>query len=496
MHPFRAKHFLSTLLVLWTATTLSSFCQTFGSRPLFKGLNGAQPNGPLVQGFNGNFYGTTKSGGPSFTKNNYGHGTVFELTRSGKLTTLYNFCSLVVNKKCTDGQRPQTGLILATDGNFYGTTYAGGTKGGGTIFRITPNGKLTTVYSFCSSSCLEGEVPNGVIQGTDGNLYGTTATGGAGGYGTAFSITPSGKVTVLHSFDYVDDGFPGPYQLLQARDGNFYGVSPDGVGTGCIGGCGSVFRVSPKGDFKTLYKFCALANCADGYAPEGALTQGSDGNLYGSNVIDDVNGGGTIFKLTLEGQLTTLYSFCSVGDCLDGDFPGSGVVQGTDGNLYGTTEGGGSYGGGEIFKLTPDGTFILLHSFCAQAKCPDGDQPTELLQATNGNFYGVTNFGGDVIDCPIQGLRGCGDAFLAEARLAPFVQPNPAYGKAGWKVDILGDNLAGTTSVTFNGSSAAYTVLSSTHIKATVPAGATSGPIEVSVPGGILTSNVAFQVLP
>jgi uncharacterized repeat protein (TIGR03803 family) len=245
-----------------------------------------------------------------------------------------------------------------------------------------------------------------------------------------------------------------------------------------------------------LYTVCSLANCADGYSPEGALIQGSDGNLYGTTVIGGLGGGGTIFKLTLEGQLTTLYNFCPVSGCLDGFFPGSGVAQGNDGNFYGTTESGGSYGGGEIFKLTPGGTFTVLYSFCSQTKCPDGDQPTALLQSTDGNFYGVTNFGGDVTDCPISGLRGCGDSFFAGVGLRAFVQPNPAFGQIGWTVDILGNHLTGATNVTFNGTPATFAVVSKTHITATVPAGATTGPINVSIPGKTLTSRVSFRILP
>ena len=156
----------------------------------FDGTDGAFPYG-LVQATDGNLYGTTNVGAAQ------DYGTVFKMTPSGKLTTLHTFCS---QSNCTDGARPAAGLVQATDGNLYGTTYEGGANDYGTVFKMTPSGKLTTLHSFCSeSNCTDGASPTaGLVQATDGNLYGTTDGGGANGFGTVFKITPSGKLIANH----------------------------------------------------------------------------------------------------------------------------------------------------------------------------------------------------------------------------------------------------------------------------------------------------------
>jgi uncharacterized repeat protein (TIGR03803 family) len=503
MQRFRLANPPSILLAFCIAIAIASSAQTV-SRRILDGANGANPSGTLTQGWNGNFYGTALYGGPYVdrSKHNAGYGTIFEMTPDGQVTTLYSFCSQLKGRICTDGQLPRSGLILAANGNFYGTTVQGGANNFGTFFEIMPGGQLTTLYSFCSQSCPEGLLPNGLVQAVDGKFYGTTQSGGAGGGGTIFAITPAGKLTVIHSFEDATGSVPAA-TLLQATNGYLYGTTASGgANDKCVGTCGTVFGVTPAGDYKVLHNFCALPNCDDGYSPEAPLIQGSDGNLYGTTVLGGANGSGTAFKLTLDGQFTTLYTFCSVinsRNCVDGYFPQAGLVQGTDGNFYGTSAIGGEQSGGNIFQLTPDGALTVLYSFCITVtSCPDGSRPsTSLTQATNGILYGVTDTGGDSKDCPYTPLGpGCGSAFATTVGLAPFVQANPGSGKLGWTIHILGNNLTGATSVTFNGTPASFAVLSGTHIKAKVPAGTTSGMIEVTTPSGTLSSLVPFRLLP
>jgi uncharacterized repeat protein (TIGR03803 family) len=266
------------------------------------------------------------------------------------LTTLFSF-------DYTDGFEPVGPLIQGTDGDFYGTASFGGASddcgsyGCGTIFKITPNGTLTTIYNFCSlRNCTDGYEPlAGLIQGADGNVYGTTALGGANteclnstGCGTVFTITPTGTLTTLRSFNFAD-GYLPEAGLIQATDGSFYGTTYSG-GSGCGDDyqCGTVFKITPGGVLTRLYNFCSLSNCADGSEPRGALLQGMNGNFFGTTEVGGAYGAGTIFKITPGGTLTTLYSFCPLGGfCPDGYTPIGALVQGADGDFYGTTEFGG-----------------------------------------------------------------------------------------------------------------------------------------------------------
>jgi uncharacterized repeat protein (TIGR03803 family) len=263
-------------------------------------------------------------------------------------------------------------------------------------------------------------------------------------------------------------------------------------------GGGTVFSMTASGTLTTLHSFCSQPNCADGYNPTTPLVEGSDGNFYGTTTSGD-----TIFKITPGGTLTTIYQFCANGiyPCADGDEPVAGLVQGTDGNFYGTTEYGGSksfngdncpnLGCGTIFQITPDGELTNLYDFCSQNECTDGANPeTALVQDTNGTFYG-TAFGGT----PFGGGLQYGVVFRLSMGLGPFVETNPAAARVGKKVGILGTNLDGATSVTFNGVAASFKVRSQTLIVAEVPSGATSGTVQVQLPSRTLSSNVPFVVL-
>ena len=400
--------------------------------------DGGAPLAGLVQATNGDFYGTAGGGGA------YGGGTVFKITPGGALTTLYSFCS---QSGCTDGNYPEAGLVQATNGDFYGTTAGGGANacqyndGCGTIFKMTPGGTLTTLYSFCAQTgCPDGEYPNGLVQATNGDFYGTTCCGGAHGYyGTIFKITPGGTLTTLHSF-------------------------------------------------------CAQTGCPDGRIPySGALIQASNGDLYGTASEGGAADQGTVFKITPGGTFTTLYSFCSQSGCTDGAEPFAGLVQATNGDLYGTTTNGGAYSpalnAGTIFKITPGGTLTTLYSFCAQSACTDGEFPeAALVQDTNGEFYGTTVNGG--------GANNYGTLFSLSVRLGPFVETQTTVGKVGAAVKILGTDLTGATSVSFNGTAAAFTVDSPSLITTTVPSGATTGKVEVVTPSGTLSTHVPYRVRP
>ena len=272
---------------------------------------------------------------------------------------------------------------------------------------------------------------------------------------------------------------------MQATNGNFYGITE----TYGANGLGTVFEITPAGTLTTLHTF---AN-ADGAGPNSGLVLATDGNLYGtmkyggtSNNCPFTSGCGTIFKITPQGELTTLYTFCSETSCPGGYGPLGGLVQATDGNFYGTTAWGKS-SAGTIFEITPAGVLTTLHSFCAQNMCTDGStSEAALIQATDGKLYGT---GG-------MGTYADGTVFSMAVGLVPFVKTNPTVGKVGWKITVLGTNLTGATGVSFNGTAATFTVVSGTKITATVPTGATTGTVTVTTPSGTLTSNVFFQVEP
>jgi uncharacterized repeat protein (TIGR03803 family) len=478
------------ILVIGLITAASA--QTFNTLVYFDVANGSNPWAAPVQGRDGNFYGTTDTGGSNSNGcGGSGCGTVFEITPGGDLTTLYSFC---FPTNCNTGAGPEAGLILATDGNFYSTTANGGSQNHGEVFRITPTGSLTEL-SFIG---YRGHTPSApVVQGIDGNLYGTTQLGGTNRLGNVIKVSPPGIVADLYDFcsqpSCADGSGPGK-GLIQASDGNFYGTT-EGGGTGgyCIpGGCGTTFKITPKGVLTTLYSFCSQPDCADGAYPGGPLVQGTDGKFYGTANLGGAQGEGTVFRINSQGVLETLYSFCSLPNCADGATASSGLVQATDGNFYGTTGQGANnacpFGCGTIYEITPTGMLTTLHSFDGT----DGGEPAGgLLQGTNGTFYGTTIYGGT----PCAGY-GCGTVYSLSVGLGPFVAFVQRAGTVGRTAQILGQGFTGTTSVSFNGISAKFTIQSDTYLTAKVPAGATTGYVTVTTPSGVLTSNVQFQVIP
>lgn len=373
----------STMKSLPIRISLALCCiaQAAVSAPALTGLHGfsvfpkgAQPEAPLIQGPDGSFYGTTANGGT-----NGGFGTVFRITSNAVAATLYTFSG------GSDGSGPQAGLVMGKDGYLYGTTAFGGDNNGdGTIFRISTNGALTTLYTFKGGA--EGSEPaGGLIQGVDGNLYGTTEFGGdANDDGTIFQITTSGLLTTLYTFTGGSDGSGPMAGLIQGTDGNLYGTAASG---GDANLDGTIFQVTTNGAFTLLYTF---TDGTDGSGPAAPLIQGFDGSFYGTAQFGgDANGDGTIFQVTTNGGFTSLYVFTGGSD---GSGPAAGLLQDTNGILYGTTQfGGNANGDGTIFQITTNGAFAGMYEF---ANGTDGANPMAgLLRAKDGELYGTTSGG-------------------------------------------------------------------------------------------------------
>ena len=398
-----------------------SILHTFGPGE----TDGLQPDG-LIQASDGNFYGTTQSGGANtcFGEGTF-CGTVFRITPDGVETILYTF-----GATATDGWHPVGPLIQASDGELYGTTASGGAYGAGTVFKLSLSGAETILYSFGASPA-DGAVPvASLVQASDGNFYGTTASGGANycnqipgtsnNCGSVFKITPTGVETVLYSFGAsVGDGVEPTAPLIQASDGNFYGTTSDG-GTNACGippatNCGgTVFMMTPAGTESVLHSFGASP--ADGIAPQGPLVQARDGNFYGTTAggggfpCNHPNScGGTMYRITPAGSVSILYRF-GFTPANEGS-PSGCLILGSDGNFYGTTIDGGPYEnpGGVVYTITPQGVRTILYSFNSSAS--DGTDPIVLLQARDGNFYGVTNEGGGDFVVSGQTVMGSGTVF-------------------------------------------------------------------------------------
>jgi uncharacterized repeat protein (TIGR03803 family) len=371
------------LLALWLWAPCASGGVTFSALAAFDGANGANPKGGLIQGQDGSFYGTTVEGGATNA------GTVFCLSADGRvLKTLYSFTG------AADGANPSAALAQGSDGNFYGTAYNGGAGNSGTLFQITPAGGFKLLASLSGAN---GAQPDAALmQASDGSWHGTADDGGpytnveftAKGYGSIFCLTTNGELKAQALFDNADGARAGA--LAQGPDGNFYGTtvwggpylagSPDGLGYGTI------FKLSTNGVLETLYPF---TGGADGGWPYAGLVLGKDGNFYGTTFSGGRQsyGYGAIFRVTPEGGYAKLYSFSIV----DGANPYAGLIQGSDGNFYGTTYAGGA-GFGTVFQVTTNGALTTLYSF---AGAGDGSNPLgSLVQGNDGNFYGTAANGG------------------------------------------------------------------------------------------------------
>jgi uncharacterized repeat protein (TIGR03803 family) len=355
-------------------SVLHSFRSEFEHPP-----DGANPWPGVILDSKGNLYGTTFAGGV------YGRGTVFEISKTGRETVLYNFCSA---PNCTDGAVPVAPLVRDKRGNLYGTTRAGGTGCGayggcGTVFKLDARGRETVVYGFSGSP--DGEGPySGLVGDGTGNFYGTTVAGGEFGGGTIFEVSKTGIETVLYSLDgKAEMPFKG---LVRNATGSLYGTSPDGFGFGVV------FKLDANGAYAELYDF---SGGADGGKPLASLVLDSVGSLYGTTQEGGIAGScggvgcGLVFKLDMSGKETVLYSFTGGAD---GSVPVARVLRDGAGNLYGTTEYGGRFGYGTVFKLSKNGRETVLYSFSDGV---DGGLPRAgVTRDADGNLYGTTFEGG------------------------------------------------------------------------------------------------------
>jgi uncharacterized repeat protein (TIGR03803 family) len=427
-----------------------AFSQTFTTLKNLHGSTGTYPAGSLAQTRSGDLCGRTSEKGAN------GYGTLFCINPGGTFVGILNLTSTF--------EQP----VLGPDGALYGVNSA---PPNGSVYRLASDGTIATLHAFSGT---DGSLPTGVlVLGLDGNLYGVTQNGGTTNQGTIFKIALDGTFATLYSF-----GGTGPSAypsgLTLGLDGNFYGTTDNGE-TGDV--YGTVFRISPGGKLTTLYKFTDYPE----YPTESGLTLGNDGDFYGTTAFGGINNSGSIYQITPTGSFSTFYSFTGP----DGATAYTAPVIGNDGNFYGVTYGGGTLGGyGTIYRLTPTGVLITLHSFAGT----DGGNPYGLTQHTNGAFYGTTAVGG---------LYGgdSGTIYSLASDLPPFVSLLPKFGRAGGNVEFLGQGFTGTTGVLFNGIAAtSFHVVSDTFMTAVVPTGATTGPVTVTTPSGTLTSNVNFIV--
>jgi uncharacterized repeat protein (TIGR03803 family) len=506
--------------------------------------------GLMTQGRDGNLYGTIGD------DNSNAAGSAFVMTTSGGFTRIYSFCTLL---SCADGNGPWGGLTLGKDGNLYGTTTYGGTHNAGTAFKLTPTGTLSTLWSFDNGT--DGAAPwYPLLQGIDGNFYGVSSTIYNGDYGAFYKLVPTAtlpyKESVLVDFNYTNGN--NANLPVQGTDGNFYGSSLSGGSKGL----GTISKVTGSGTITVLHNFIGYPT--DGTYPIGQTVQGNDGAFYGVTYQGGASNIGSIFKINSAGTFTLLHSF--TGYPSDGNHPRSGLLLGSDGNFYGTTLSGGKANSGVIYKVTPAGQVTILYNLCSLANCTDGFSTyTPLIQHTNGKFYGSTsgnslggsyfyrldlglspfvkivNWSGKVgtsvellgqdflattgvsfngvsasfnavsdtymtATVPAGALTGTvtvttltsslasNRAFLVVPVISSFT---PSSGIVGSKVTITGASLAQASKVTLGGKAATFTVNSNTQITATVPAGAKTGlKIGITTPGGVATTASNYTVVP
>ena len=370
--------------------------------------DGSLPRAGLVMDAVGNLYGTTRYSGVDEATNGFREGVVFKLAPDGTETVLHAYGVCLAPGDCADGASPYAGLVM-WGGNLYGTTFEGGAAGQGVVFALegrpppSEGYRYRIYHSFCEQSgCTDGALPYaGLVIDGAGDLYGTTELGGAIGLGVVFKQV-GGTETVLYSFcaqsGCTDGAKPWAGLILDAA-GNLYGTTQTGgnnVEPGTVFGGGVVFKLAPDGTETVLYNFCAQSGCADGVHPYAGLVMDAAGNLYGTTYQGGSKGNGVVFKLAPNGTETVLHTFCEQSGCTDGALPRAGLATDAAGNLYGTTSAGGAAGWGVVFKLAPDGTETVLYNFCSQSSCTDGSGPwAGLILDAAGNLYGTTQTGGN-----------------------------------------------------------------------------------------------------
>lgn len=480
--------------------------------------NGQQPSSELIQGADGNYYAITAFGGAGgcpglIGGETMGCGAIVKITSGGTFSVVYSFPYDGPTQSAPNGVDSLAGLVQGPDGSFYGTAAWGGTvlncpmpfmngAGCGTVFKLTPAGKLTVLHSFCGidgcgALAVDGWLPMGrLIFGSDGNLYGTTNQGGLEdnryNSGTIFRISRSGTYKILHMFSGnagTGDGANPAAGLIRASDGNFYGTTQFGGANGA----GTVFKMTPSGAVTVLHSFST--SDASGTYPQSALVEARDGNLYGTCYSGGANSVGTVFRISKAGSFQKIYDFTNASGNI-GYAPKAGLIQASDGNLYGTAWQGGSVfnSDGTVYELTMSGVATLLASFDPNTT---GMTPLDVpLLGSDGNLYVTSPNGGGLNP---QGVDDGGTIDRIMTSLPPPIPAiasfSPLKGLPGAKVTISGSAFVGATAVDFNGVPATFTVKASGFIVATVPAGATSGPLTVKTPGGAATSKKNFSVL-
>lgn len=351
--------------------------QTYTVLYAFTGTGGdaSGPTGDLIRDAAGNLYGTSIYGGAS------GLGTVFKLDSTGTETVLYSFAG------GADGETPNAGLVRDTAGSFYGTTQQGGTYKFGTVFKLDTTGTETILHSFGAGN--DGQYPRaGLIRDAAGNLYGTASEGGTYAQGIVFKIDATGAETVLYNFPGGADGWGPIVGVIRDTAGNLYGSTTGGGDQSCD--CGTVFKLDTTGTETVLHTF----TYTDGARP-GSVTMDSSGNLYGTTVFGGItsffcrSGCGTVFKLDVTGTYTLLHSFTGKRD---GKTPATSLIRDAAGNLFGTTEVGGAFNRGTVFRIGPLGRETVLYSFSGGT---DGSTPgASVVEDSAGNLYGVAQNGG------------------------------------------------------------------------------------------------------
>lgn len=448
-------HYNVGTIFKWSGTAGLNMLYTFAD-----GTDGAQPDAPPIEGTDGNFYGTTCPQG-AFTT---GYGSIYKITPSGTFSVLYDFDS-------THGYCPYDPLVQGTDGNFYGTTFFGGTNcisgvSCGVVFKITPTGTLTVLHNFCArtsgSFCTDGEGPVGpLVEGVDGNFYGTTEAGGTNNFGVVFRITPAGGLTVLHNMTTAD-GYVTTAGLVHATDGNFYGAnSGGGSNTSCVS-CGTIFKITPRGVFTKLYDFDGTT----GQAPYTTLLQHTNGLLYGTTQL---GGTGSTAVGCGVGECGVLYSL-DIGVAPFVAFVGQPVARvGRAVEILGQ----GFTGTTNVSFGSTSASFNVVSDTYLTATVPSGATTAAVTVTTPG------------------GTLTSNTTFRVMPQIKSFTPPN---GPVGTVVTITGVSLVQASKVTFEGVSASFTVVSDKEITATVPAGAKTGKIRVTTPGGIAVSTTDFTL--
>jgi len=436
---------------------------------------GYAPN-RLIQASDGNFYGAAQltTEGTSTPQG----GTLFKITPTGQFTLLFTFTA-DGHGNYLNGDNPASSLVEANDGFLYGTTFDGGINNDGVLFRIGKNGKgFQVVHSFCAeTNCADGATPLSLTLGHDGHLYGVTAGGGEGNVfccGTIFRFTPSAGFTSLFAFNGTTQG-GDPRGIIQGADGNFYGAAGN-----------EIFRFTASGELTILASFPLV----DGVLPTSAdsgLTQASNGKLYGSLITYSINQA-QFYEINPAG--TGFHEFPAIGT-LAVDFVISNLIQASDGNLW-TAFNQKSDPNGSVVAISPTTGAVVQN---IKFEGPNGSLPEAgIVQGADGKLYGTTAGGGIVGG----GQQASGTVWVVDAGLAAPASVvagfAPSAGAVGAKVLIRGSHFIGATAVKFNGVNATFTVLNTNFISVTVPAGAISGSIAVTNAGGTTVSAGHFIV--